>query len=63
MTAKSKVEALIGWINASRDDEERTTRTTAFGDMVSLLRIQDTPELINDLFAEDIDIPLEWRFV
>ncbi|VUZ44104.1 unnamed protein product, partial [Hymenolepis diminuta] len=29
--------------------------------MVSLPGIQDTPDLINDLFAEDIDIPVEWR--
>ncbi|VUZ56209.1 unnamed protein product [Hymenolepis diminuta] len=29
--------------------------------MVSLLGIQDTPDLITDLFAEDIDIPVEWR--
>ncbi|VDL63640.1 unnamed protein product [Hymenolepis diminuta] len=51
-SAKSKVEALIRWRNASRDDEERTARTNAFRDMVSLLRIQDTPELITDLFVD-----------
>ncbi|VUZ51948.1 unnamed protein product [Hymenolepis diminuta] len=62
-SAKSKVEALIRWRNASRDDEERTARTNAFRDMVSLLRIQDTPELITDLFVKGIDIPEEWRFV
>ncbi|VUZ48080.1 unnamed protein product [Hymenolepis diminuta] len=60
-SAKLIVKALIEWRNASRDDEVRTARTTAFRDMVSLLGIQDTPDLINDLFAEDIDIPVEWR--
>ncbi|VUZ48098.1 unnamed protein product, partial [Hymenolepis diminuta] len=38
-----------------------TARTTAFRDLVSLLRIQDTPDLITDLFVEGIDIPVEWR--
>ncbi|VDL61075.1 unnamed protein product [Hymenolepis diminuta] len=62
-SATLKVEALLTWRSASRDDEEYTTRTATFRDMVSLLRIQDTPDLITDLFAEDIDIPVEWRFV
>ncbi|VUZ40681.1 unnamed protein product, partial [Hymenolepis diminuta] len=48
-SATSKVKALLEWRNASRDDEVRTARTTAFRDMVSLLGIQDTPDLINDL--------------
>ncbi|VUZ48079.1 unnamed protein product, partial [Hymenolepis diminuta] len=48
-SAKSKVKALLDWRNASRDDEVQTARTTAFRDMVSLLGIQDTPDLINDL--------------
>ncbi|VUZ56192.1 unnamed protein product, partial [Hymenolepis diminuta] len=46
----TKVKALIEWRNASRDDEECTTRTTAFRDMVSLPGIQVTPDLITDLF-------------
>ncbi|VDL31445.1 unnamed protein product [Hymenolepis diminuta] len=60
-SAPSKVKALLMWRNASTDDEERTARTTAFRDMVSLLGIQDTPDLITDLFVENIDIPVEWR--
>ncbi|VUZ44105.1 unnamed protein product, partial [Hymenolepis diminuta] len=51
-SATSKLEALLTWRKASRDDEEYTARTTAFRDMVSLPGIQDTPDLINDLFAE-----------
>ncbi|VUZ40677.1 unnamed protein product, partial [Hymenolepis diminuta] len=52
-SATSKVKALLEWRNASRDDDElRTARTTAFRDMVSLPGIQDTPDLITDLFVE-----------
>ncbi|VUZ38685.1 unnamed protein product, partial [Hymenolepis diminuta] len=29
--------------------------------MISLLGIQDTPDLITDLFMKGIDIPIEWR--
>ncbi|VUZ44876.1 unnamed protein product, partial [Hymenolepis diminuta] len=60
-SATWKVKALLEWRNASRDDEVRTARTTAFRDMISLLGIQDTPDLISDLFVESIDIPVEWR--
>ncbi|VUZ48083.1 unnamed protein product, partial [Hymenolepis diminuta] len=60
-SATSKMKALLLWRNASRDDEVRTARTTAFRDMVSLLRIQDTPDLVTDLFEEDINIPVKWR--
>ncbi|VUZ38834.1 unnamed protein product, partial [Hymenolepis diminuta] len=49
-SAKSKVKALLDWRNASRDDEVQTARTIAFRDIVSLLRIQDAPDLISDLF-------------
>ncbi|VUZ38814.1 unnamed protein product, partial [Hymenolepis diminuta] len=49
-SAKLKVKALLEWRNASRDDKERTPRTTAFRDMISLPVIQDTPDLIKDLF-------------
>ncbi|VUZ44099.1 unnamed protein product, partial [Hymenolepis diminuta] len=45
----SKVKALLEWRNASRDDEVRTARTTAFKDMVSLLGIQNPSDLITDL--------------
>ncbi|VDL57752.1 unnamed protein product [Hymenolepis diminuta] len=62
-SATSKVKALVMWKNASTDDEVRTSGTIAFRDMVSLLGIQDTPDLITDLFVECIDIPVEWRFV
>ncbi|VUZ41085.1 unnamed protein product, partial [Hymenolepis diminuta] len=51
-SAKSKVEALIEWRNSARNDAEYIGRTTAFKDMVSLLGIQDTPDLITDLFVE-----------
>ncbi|VDL64034.1 unnamed protein product [Hymenolepis diminuta] len=63
VSVTSKVKALLEWRNASRDDEVRTARTTAFRDMVSLLGIQDTPDLITDLFMKGIDIPIEWRFM
>ncbi|VUZ56204.1 unnamed protein product [Hymenolepis diminuta] len=56
----SKLKALLEWRNASRDDEVRTARTTAFRDMASLLGFQDIPDLIADLFVEAIDIPVEW---
>ncbi|VDL58385.1 unnamed protein product, partial [Hymenolepis diminuta] len=59
-SATSKVKALLMWRNASRDDEVRTACTTAFRDMVTLSGIQDTPDLITDLFVEDIDVPVEW---
>ncbi|VUZ43748.1 unnamed protein product, partial [Hymenolepis diminuta] len=57
----SIVKALLDWRNASRDDEARTARTTAFRDMVSLPGIQDTSKIITDLFVKGIDIPAEWR--
>uniref|UniRef100_A0A0R3SYY1 ABC1 domain-containing protein n=1 Tax=Hymenolepis diminuta TaxID=6216 RepID=A0A0R3SYY1_HYMDI len=62
-SATSKVKTLLKWRNASRNDDEYTARTTAFRDMVSLPGIQNTPDLISDLFVEGIDIPVEWRFV
>ncbi|VUZ56224.1 unnamed protein product, partial [Hymenolepis diminuta] len=49
-SATSILKALIEWRNTSRDDEVRTARTTAFRDMVLLLRIEDTPDLITDHF-------------
>ncbi|VUZ52652.1 unnamed protein product [Hymenolepis diminuta] len=58
--ATSKAEALLEWRNASRDEEVRATRTTAFRNMVSLLGILVTPVFIIGLFVEDIDIP-KWR--
>ncbi|VUZ38826.1 unnamed protein product, partial [Hymenolepis diminuta] len=60
-SAAWKVKSLLEWRNASRDDEVRTARTTAFRDMVSLLGIQNPSDLITDLFVEGIDIPVEWR--
>ncbi|VUZ40724.1 unnamed protein product [Hymenolepis diminuta] len=55
------VKALLEWRNASRDDKTRTARTTAFRDMVPLLEIRDTPDLMKYLFVEGIEIPAEWR--
>ncbi|VUZ56230.1 unnamed protein product, partial [Hymenolepis diminuta] len=49
--ATSKLETPIELRNALRDDEVRATRTTAFGDMVSLLGIQATPAFIIGLFV------------
>ncbi|VUZ44879.1 unnamed protein product [Hymenolepis diminuta] len=59
-SVKSKVTALLEWRNALRDDEVRTARNIAFRDIVSLLKIQYTPDFITDLFVEGIDIPVEW---
>ncbi|VDL57290.1 unnamed protein product [Hymenolepis diminuta] len=59
-SATSIVKALLEWRNASRDNLARTASTTAFRDMVSLPRIQATPDLIADLFVEDVDITVEW---
>ncbi|VUZ41108.1 unnamed protein product [Hymenolepis diminuta] len=60
-SATSKVKTLLKWRNGSRNDEEYTARTTAFRDMISLLGIEDTSDLISNLFVEGIDIPVEWR--
>ncbi|VUZ56205.1 unnamed protein product [Hymenolepis diminuta] len=60
-SATSKVKALIQWRKASRDEEIRAARTSAFRDMVSLLGIQYTSDFITILFVEEIDIPREWR--
>ncbi|VUZ38788.1 unnamed protein product, partial [Hymenolepis diminuta] len=57
----SIIKALLEWRNASRDDKTRTARTTAFRDMVSVLGIRDTPDLIKYLFVEGLEIPAEWR--
>ncbi|VDL63079.1 unnamed protein product [Hymenolepis diminuta] len=57
-SATSKLKALLEWKNASNDDEVRTARTIAFRSMVSILRIQDTLDLITDLFVEDINISI-----
>ncbi|KAM3180063.1 hypothetical protein ACTXT7_017038 [Hymenolepis weldensis] len=57
----SKVEVLLEWRNASSDDEAQTAHITVFRDMVPLPEIQDIPDLITDLFVEDIHISVEWR--
>ncbi|VDL63437.1 unnamed protein product [Hymenolepis diminuta] len=59
-SATSKVKALLEWGNASRDDLARIARTSAFRDMISLPGIQAMPDLIADLFVEDIDITVKW---
>ncbi|VUZ40718.1 unnamed protein product, partial [Hymenolepis diminuta] len=58
----STVMALLDWRDASRDGTTHTARTNAFTDIFPLLRIQDAPKLITDLFVLGINIPDEWRW-